>query len=177
MPQTLRVHVHSSQALFPLYMAQHKLNTGATGFKSIRFHLSIVVLRTEVDEVEDALVDVAEVAESDMVAMVVTVEDLADAVTMSMVSMFLTLIAALAPMSGTDSNMKEAIVQIEEYGEVEHELGKILPVYSVKSFCSCLISSVRVATTYRDDINDPDTAQTFQVLYQRTGIQGLQLKK
>ena len=53
MPQTLRVHVCSSQALFPLYMAQHKSNTGATGFESVRFHLSIVVLRTEADEVED----------------------------------------------------------------------------------------------------------------------------
>ena len=43
---------------------------------------------------------------------------------------------------------EQARAQIEAYGEVEHELGKISPVYSVKSFCNCLISSVRVATTY-----------------------------
>ena len=110
MPQTLRVHVHSSQALFLLYMVQHKLNTGVTGFESVRFHLSIVVLRTEADEVEDTLADVVEAAESDVVAMVVMVEDPADAVTMSMVSMFLTLIAVSALMSGTDLDMKDAIM-------------------------------------------------------------------
>ena len=110
MPQTLWVHVHSSQALFPLYMVQHKLNTGMTGFKSIRFHLSIVVLRTEADEVEDTLADVVEVAELDVAAVVVMVEDLADAATMSMVSMFLTLMVVSAPMSGTDLDAKDAIV-------------------------------------------------------------------
>ena len=56
---------------------------------------------------------------------------------------------------------EQAKAQIEEYGEVKHELGKILPVYSVKSFCNRLISSVRVATAYRDDIHDPDTAQNI----------------
>ena len=57
---------------------------------------------------------------------------------------------------------KQAKAQIEEYGEVKHELGKILPVYSVKSFCNCLISLVRVVMTNReDDINDLDTAQNI----------------
>ena len=110
MPQNLWVHLCSSQALFPQYMVQHKLNTGATGFESVRFHLSIMVLRTEVDEVEDALADMVEVAESDVAAMVVMVEDPADAVTMSMVSMFLTLIVVSAPMSGTDLDVKDTIV-------------------------------------------------------------------
>ena len=89
-------------------MVQHQLNTGATGFKSIRFHLSIMVLRTEADEVEDTLVDVVEVAELDVAAMVVMVEDLVDVVTMSMVSV--TLIVVSAPMSGTDLDAKDAIV-------------------------------------------------------------------
>ena len=91
-------------------MVQHKLNTGMTGFESVRFHLFIVVLRTEVDKVEDALADVVEVAESDVAAMVVAVEDPADAVTMSMVSMFLTLIIVSGLMSGTDLDMKDTIV-------------------------------------------------------------------
>ena len=51
--------------------------------------------------------------------------------------------------------------QIEEYSEVKHELGKISPVYSVKSFCNCLISSVRVVMAYQDDIHDPDTVQNI----------------
>ena len=51
--------------------------------------------------------------------------------------------------------------QIEEYGEVKHELGKILPVYSVKSFCNHLISLVRVVMAYQDDIHDPDKAQNI----------------
>ena len=37
--------------------------------------------------------------------------------------------------------------------EVEHELGKILPVYNIKTFCNCHIASVRVTTTYQDDID------------------------
>ena len=45
-----------------------------------------------------------------MAAVVVMVEDPVDAVTMSMVSMFLTLIAVSAPMSGTDLDVKDAIV-------------------------------------------------------------------
>ena len=56
---------------------------------------------------------------------------------------------------------EQAIAQIEEYGEVEHELGKISLVYSVKSFCNHLISLVRVATAYQDDINDLDTVQNI----------------
>ena len=43
---------------------------------------------------------------------------------------------------------KQAKAKIEEYGEVEHELGKISLVYSVKSFCNHIISSVRVAMAY-----------------------------
>ena len=43
--------------------------------------------------------------------------------------------------------------QTEEYGKVKHELGKILSVYNIKMFCNCLIASVRIATTYQDDID------------------------
>ena len=42
---------------------------------------------------------------------------------------------------------------------MEHELSKILSVYNVKSFCNCLISSVRIATSDRSDIHDPDMDQ------------------
>ena len=51
--------------------------------------------------------------------------------------------------------------QIKEYGEVKHKLGKISLVYSVKSFCNHLISLVRVAMAYQDDIHDPDTVQNI----------------
>ena len=51
-----------------------------------------------------------EVTELDVVAMVVTVEELADTVTMSMVSMFLTLIVVSAPMSGTNLDVKDVIM-------------------------------------------------------------------
>ena len=51
---------------------------------------------------------------------------------------------------------EQAKAQIEEYGKVEHELGKISPVYNVKSFCNHLISSVRITTSDRSDIHDPD---------------------
>ena len=54
---TLRVHVLSSQALFLLFMEQHSLNINVTGYANVRFCLSIMALRTEVDMVEDALVD------------------------------------------------------------------------------------------------------------------------
>jgi hypothetical protein len=47
----------------------------------------------------------------------------------------------------------EAKARIEEYGEVEHELGKISSVYSIKNFCECLIGAVNIATTYRADID------------------------
>ena len=43
--------------------------------------------------------------------------------------------------------------QTEEYDEVEHELGKILSVYNIKTFCNCLIASVRIVTTYQDNID------------------------
>jgi hypothetical protein len=47
----------------------------------------------------------------------------------------------------------KAKARIEEYGEVEHELGKISSMYSIKNFCECLIGAVNIATTYRADIN------------------------
>jgi len=47
-------------------------------------------------------------------------------------------------------------VQIEQCGKIEHELGKILPVYNVMSLCACIISSVKIATTYRDNIDQQD---------------------
>jgi hypothetical protein len=47
----------------------------------------------------------------------------------------------------------EAKAQIEEYGEVKHELHKISSVYSIKNFRECLIGAVNIATTYRADIN------------------------
>jgi hypothetical protein len=52
--------------------------------------------------------------------------------------------------------MQQAQAQVETYGEIEHELGKILPVYNVKSFCARVISSVKIAMTYREDIDQHD---------------------
>jgi len=52
--------------------------------------------------------------------------------------------------------MQQAQAQIETYGEIEHELGKISPVYNVKSLCSRIISSVKIAPTYREDIDQQD---------------------
>ena len=98
----------SSQALFLLFMEQHRLNIDVTGYANIRFHLSIVALRTEADVIEDVLVDAVtvEVAEADdMVAkVVVAVVDPADetTTTMSMVLTFPIQIASLVPMSGAD---------------------------------------------------------------------------
>ncbi len=40
----------------------------------------------------------------------------------------------------------EAKARIEEYGEVEHELGKISSMYSIQNFCECLIGAVNIAT-------------------------------
>ena len=105
----------SSQALFLLFMEQHRLNIDMTGYANARFHLSIVVLRTEVDVVEDVLVDTVavEVAEVDnMVAEVmVAVVDTADetTTTMSMVLTFPIPIAALVPMSGANLDVKDTI--------------------------------------------------------------------
>jgi hypothetical protein len=47
----------------------------------------------------------------------------------------------------------EMKAQIESHGEVEHELGKILPVYSVKTICECLISLVNIAMAYQDNVD------------------------
>jgi len=52
--------------------------------------------------------------------------------------------------------MQQAQAQVEMYGKIEHELGKISPVHNVKSFCTRIISSVRIATTYREDIDQQD---------------------
>ena len=49
---------------------------------------------------------------------------------------------------------EQSRAQVEEYGEVEHELGKILLVYHVKSFCDHLVSAVKIATTYCKDIDE-----------------------
>ena len=105
----------SSQALFLLFMEQHRSNIDMTGYANIRFHLSIVALRTKADMVEDALVDavMVEVAEADdMVAnVVVAVVDPADetTTTTSMVLTFPIPIAALVPMSGADLDVKDVI--------------------------------------------------------------------
>ena len=105
----------SSQALFLLFMEQHRSNIGMTGYANIRFHLSIMALRTKADMVEDTLVDavMVEAAEADdMVAKVVVVAvDLVDetTTTMSMVLTFLIPIAALVLTSGADLDMKDAI--------------------------------------------------------------------
>ena len=45
-------------------------------------------------------------------------------------------------------------VQVEDYGEGDHKLGKISPVYHIKSFCNSLIASMKGTTTYWDDIDD-----------------------
>jgi hypothetical protein len=47
----------------------------------------------------------------------------------------------------------EAKAQTEEYGEVEHELGKISSMYSIKNVCECLIGAVNIAMTYCADID------------------------
>ena len=107
---TLRVCVLSSQALFLLFMEQHRSNIGMTGYANVRFHLSIMALRTKVDVVEDALVDadavMVEAAEVDDMAakVVVVVVDPADetTTTTSMVLTFLIPIAASVPMSGAN---------------------------------------------------------------------------
>jgi hypothetical protein len=46
-----------------------------------------------------------------------------------------------------------ATVQAERYGDTDIELGKISCVYDSRKFCECLISTVNIATTYRDDID------------------------
>jgi hypothetical protein len=43
----------------------------------------------------------------------------------------------------------EMKAQIKSHGEVEHEPGKMSPVYSVKFFCEHLISSVKIVTAYK----------------------------
>jgi hypothetical protein len=42
---------------------------------------------------------------------------------------------------------------IKSHREVEHELIKVSHVYSVKTLCECLISSVNIATAYWDDVD------------------------
>jgi hypothetical protein len=41
----------------------------------------------------------------------------------------------------------------EHYGETEAQLEQISSTYDGKSLCEHLISSVNIATTYRDDID------------------------
>ena len=48
----------------------------------------------------------------------------------------------------------EMIAQAEKYGEVEAILGKISPVYNLRVFCDHLISTVNIATTYQNDIDE-----------------------
>jgi len=43
--------------------------------------------------------------------------------------------------------------RIVNHGEVEHELEKISPVYTEKTFCQRLIGAVKIATTYRKDVD------------------------
>ena len=57
--------------------------------------------------------------------------------------------------------LEQARAQVIEYGEVEHKLGKISPVYNVKlfcncfdAFCNCFVASVRIATTFWEDVDD-----------------------
>ena len=94
---------------------KHRLNIGVTGYANIRFHLSIMALRTKVDVVEDTLADVVmgEVAEADDMAaeVVVAAADLVDETTTTtlMVLTFLIPIAALVLTSGTNLYVKDAI--------------------------------------------------------------------
>ena len=48
---------------------------------------------------------------------------------------------------------EEIGAQFIQYGKVEHELGKISPVYHTRSFCDCLISAVNVVMAYHDNID------------------------
>ena len=50
--------------------------------------------------------------------------------------------------------LEQAKAQVEEYGKVEHKLGKILHVYNVKLFCNCPVTSMRIATTFQEDVDD-----------------------
>jgi hypothetical protein len=44
--------------------------------------------------------------------------------------------------------------QIEHDGEVERELGKISPVYNARTFCERALAAVKIATVYRDDVDE-----------------------
>jgi hypothetical protein len=48
---------------------------------------------------------------------------------------------------------EEAKTQVERYGETKIELGKVSCVYNMKEFCDCLISTINIATTYHNDID------------------------
>jgi hypothetical protein len=60
--------------------------------------------------------------------------------------------------------MDKAKTPMEQYGETEVELGKISNVYNVKDFCDHLISSVHIATTYRDDVDQWDNERKVSSL-------------
>ena len=47
----------------------------------------------------------------------------------------------------------ETRVHHELNGQVEQELGKILPTFNEQSFCEHIISKVQIALTYRDDMD------------------------
>ena len=48
---------------------------------------------------------------------------------------------------------EEANVRTERHGEMDVELGKISGVYDPREFCERLTSTVNVATTYHDDLD------------------------
>jgi hypothetical protein len=49
--------------------------------------------------------------------------------------------------------IRKSELKVNPIGEVEGELGKISSLFSDRSFSERIISSVNVATTYRDDID------------------------
>ena len=73
--------------------------------------------------------------------------------------------------------LEQAKAQVKEYGEVKLKLGKILPIYNVKSFCNHLVTFVRIATTFWEDVDDLYEKLGCLEWHQRFGIRGSLSKK
>jgi hypothetical protein len=50
----------------------------------------------------------------------------------------------------------ECTVPIEQNGEVDCTLGQISSTFNLQSFCNRLISAVKIATTFRDDVDEQE---------------------
>ena len=67
---------------------------------------------------------------------------------------------------------EQARAQIKEYGEVKHELVKISPIYNIESFCNHLVASMRIATTFWEDVDDLHQKHRCLEWHKRISIQG-----